>query len=71
MGNNIEVLVARGLDVPNCFKDVPNFVKDVPNFVKDVPRGPKFVPNWGTTSNHFLRLSKRINRQWEERYVSR
>ena len=29
MGNNIEVLVAHGLDVPNCFKDVPNFVKDV------------------------------------------
>ena len=37
MGNNIEVLVARGLDVPHCFKDVPNFVKDVPIFVNDVP----------------------------------
>ena len=37
MGNNIEVLVARGLDAPNCFTDVPNFVKDVPIFVNDVP----------------------------------
>ena len=70
MGNKMGVLVAQGLDVPNFFKDVPNFVKDIPNFVKDVsdfvndvPRVPKFVPNWETTSNHFLRLSKRINRQ--------
>ena len=37
MGNNIEVLVAYELNVPNYFKNVPNFVKDVPNFVKDVP----------------------------------
>ena len=37
MGNNIEVPVAHGLDVPNCFKDVSNFVKDVPIFVNDVP----------------------------------
>ena len=37
MGNNIEVLVAHGFDVQNCFKDVSNFVKDVPNFVNDVP----------------------------------
>ena len=62
------VLVAQGLDVPKFFKDVPNFVKDVqnfikyvPNFVKDVPRGPKSIPKWGTTSSHFLRLSKGIN----------
>ena len=68
MGNKIEVLIAQGLDVPNFFKDVPNFMKDVqnfikhvPNFVKDVPRGPKSIPKWGTTSNHFLRLSKGIN----------
>ena len=37
MVNNIEVLVAHGLNVPNCFKDVSNFVKDIPNFVNDVP----------------------------------
>ena len=37
MGNNIEVLVAHGLDVQNYFKDVPNFMKYVPNFVNDVP----------------------------------
>ena len=37
MGNNLEALVAHGLDIPNCFKDVPNFVKDVPIFVNDVP----------------------------------
>ena len=37
MGNNIEVMIAHGLNVPNCFKDVPNFVKDEPNFVNDVP----------------------------------
>ena len=37
MGNNIEVLVVHGLDVPNCLKDVLNYVKDVPNFVKYVP----------------------------------
>ena len=54
MGNNIEVLIAQGLDVPNFFKDVPNFLKDV-------PKGPMFVPKWGTTSNYFLRLSKEIN----------
>ena len=36
MGNNIEVLVAHGLDVQNCFKDVPNFMKYVSNFVNDV-----------------------------------
>ena len=34
---NIKVLVAHGLDVPNCFKNVSNFVKDVPNFVNNVP----------------------------------
>ena len=68
MGIKIGVLVAQGLDVPKFFKDVPNFVKDVQNFIKDirnfekdVPRGPKSIPKWGTTSNHFLRLSKRIN----------
>ena len=48
-------------DVPNFMKDVPNFIKDVPNFVKDVPRRPKSISKWGTTSNHFLRLSKGIN----------
>ena len=68
MGNKIGVPIAQGLDVPNFFKDVPNFMKDVqnfikhvPNFVKDVPRGPKSISKWGTTSNHFLRLSKGIN----------
>ena len=50
MGNKIGVPVAQGLDVPKFFKNVPNFVKDV-------PRGPK----WGLTSNHFLRVFKRIN----------
>ena len=54
MGNKVGVTVAQELDVPNFFKDVPNFVKDVPN-------GPKSIPKWGTTSNHFLRLSKEIN----------
>ena len=37
MGNNIEVPVAHGLDVPNCFKDVSDFMKYIPNFVKNVP----------------------------------
>ena len=37
MGKHIEVPVAHGLDLPNCFKNVPNFVKNVPNFVNDVP----------------------------------
>ena len=54
MGNKIGVPVAQGLDVPNFFKNVPNFVKDV-------PKGLKSVSKWGTTSNHFLRLSKEIN----------
>ena len=67
MGKKIGVLVAQGLDVPMFFKDVPNFVKNVPNFVNDVPSGPKSVSKWGTTSNHFLRLSKRINGPWEGR----
>ena len=58
MGNKIGVPVAQGLDVPNVFKNVPNFVKDV-------PKGLKSVSKWGTTSNHFLRLSKEINEQWE------
>ena len=55
-------------DVPNIFKDIPNFVNDIPNFIKDVPnfvndvsKGPKSILNWGTTSNHFLRLPKGIN----------
>ena len=46
-------------------KDASNFIKNVPNFVKDVPRKPKSIPKWGTTFNHFLRLSKGINRPWE------
>ena len=65
MSNKIGVLIAQGLDVPNCFKDVPNFVNDVPNFIKDVPNfvkdvlwESKFVLRWGMTSNHFLRVSK-------------
>ena len=65
MGNKIEVLIAQGLNAPNNFKDIPNFVKnvpnfinDVPNFIKDVPRLPKSVLKWGTTFNHFLRVSK-------------
>ena len=61
MVNKIGVPIAQGLDVPNFFKDVPNFVKDVPNFVNDVSKGPKSILNWGTTSNHFLRLPKGIN----------
>ena len=61
MGNKIGVLVAQGLDVPNFFEDVPNFIKDIANFVNDVPSGPNSVLKWGTTSNHFLRLSKGIN----------
>ena len=74
MGIKIGVPVAQGLDVPKFFKDVPNFVKDVQNFIKDirnfekdVPKGPKSIPKWGTTFNHFLRLSKRINGPWEGR----
>ena len=58
MGREIGVPLAQGLEVPNFFKDVPNFVKDVRNFVNDVPRRPKSIPKWGTTSNHFLKLSK-------------
>ena len=54
MGNKIEVLIAQGLDIPNFFNDVPNFVKDVPKWSMSVSK-------WGTTSNHFLRLSKEIN----------
>ena len=61
MGRKIDVSLAQGLDVPIFFKDVPNFVKDVPNFVNDVVRLPKSIPRWGTTSNHFPRVSKRIN----------
>ena len=60
------------MDIPNFFKDVSNlmkdasnFIKNVPNFVKDVQREPKSIPKWGTTFNHFLRLSKGINRPWE------
>ena len=52
MSNKIEVSIV---------KYVPNIFKDVPNFVKDVPRVLKFVPRWGTTSNHFLRVSKERN----------
>ena len=62
MGKKVGVLVSQRLDVPNIFKDVPNFIKDVSNFVKDVPRLPKSVLRWGTTSNHFPRVSKEINR---------
>ena len=58
MDNKIRVFVAQGLDVPNFFKDVPNLLKDVPNFVNDVPRFLKSVSRWGTTSNHFPRVSK-------------
>ena len=58
MGIKIGVPVAQGLDVPKFFKDVPNFVKNVPNFVKDVSRVPKSILRWGTTSNHFPRMSK-------------
>ena len=67
MGNKIGVLIAQGLDVPIFFffkdvpkfvNDVPNFINDVPNFVKDVPRVSKSVLSWGTTSNHFPRVSK-------------
>ena len=78
MGNKIGVPVAQRSDVSNFFKNIPNFMKDVsnfikgvPNFVKNVSRGPKLVLKWGTTSNHFLRLSKWINEQWEGRQVSR
>ena len=62
MVNKIGVPIAQGLDVPNFFKDVPNFVKNIPNFVNDVPDGVKSVPKWGTTSNHFLRVSKGRNK---------
>ena len=51
--DNMGVMVALGLDVPNFTKDVPNFTKDVPNFIKDVPRVPKYVLRWGMASNHF------------------
>ena len=67
MGNKIEVLITQGLDVLIFFKDVPNFVKDVSNFIKDVPRLPKSVPRWGTTSNHFPRVSKGRNEPWKGR----
>ena len=60
MGNKIGVIVAQGLDVPNFFKDVPNFINDVPWF-------PKSIPRWGMTFNHFLRVSKEINRPWKGR----
>ena len=81
MSTKIGVLVAQELDVPNFLKDIPNFVKDVlnivkdvpnivkdiPNFVNDVPRLLKFVPWWGTTSNHFMSVSKWRNWPWEWR----
>ena len=67
MSNKIGVLIAQGLDIPNCFKDVPNFIKDAPNFINDVLWESKFVLRWGMTSNHFLRVSKRINGPWEKR----
>ena len=68
MGNKLGIPVPQGLDiaiffkdVPNFVKDVQNFVKDVQNFVKDVSRVPKSILRLGTTSNHFLRVSKGIN----------
>ena len=66
-GNNIEVLVAHGLDVQNCFKDVPNFMKYIPNFINDIPNCFQDVPwvpmsvlGWGITSNSFSRVPKGI-----------
>ena len=56
MGNNIEVLVAHGLDVQNCFKDVPNFKKYVPNCLYDIPWVPMSVLERGITSNSFSRV---------------
>ena len=53
-------------DVPNFMKDVPNIVKGVPNFINDVPRVPKSVLRSRTTSNHFLRVSKR-KKKWTMR----
>ena len=44
--------------------------KNVPNFVRDVPNVPKSIPRWGMTFNHFLRVSKEINRPWKWRQVS-
>ena len=67
MRNKIGVSIAQRSVVSNFFKDVPNFIKDVPNFVKGVPKKPKSVPKWGTTPNHFLRLSKGINGPWRGR----
>ena len=65
MSNKIGDPIAQGLDVPNFFMNVPNFVNDVPNFIKDVPNfvkdlsiGPKSILKWGSTSNHFSRVSK-------------
>ena len=55
MGNKIRVPIDERLDVPFFFKDIPNFVKYVPRLLKSVLR-------WGTTSNHFPRVSKEINR---------
>ena len=52
MGNKIEVLITQGLDVPIFFKDVPNFINNVPNESRSILK-------WGTTSNHFMRVSKR------------
>ena len=44
MGNKIEVLITQGFDVPN--------------FINDIPKESRSIPKWGTTSNHFLKLSK-------------
>ena len=68
MGREIGVMLAQGLDVPNCFKDVPNlmkyisnFVKDLPNFLQDVPWVPMSISRWGTTSNSFSRVKEYMN----------
>ena len=60
MGNNIEVSIAHGLDVWNCFKYVPNFVKSVPNFVKDMPNFVKDVPNFVKDVPNFVKDVPRV-----------
>ena len=47
MGKKIGVSLAQGLDASN--------------FLNDVPRVPKSVSEYGTTSNHFPKIPKKMN----------
>ena len=43
-------------------KNVPIFVKIILIFLKNIHEVPKSISGWKNTSNHFLRVLKRISR---------